>query len=234
MFDIITNAMSGNFNLAEALSSVFATLLIIFTVLPLHEFAHAWSAYKLGDGTAKMMGRLTLNPMAHVDWIGAAMIMAFGFGWARPVPVNMRNFSNPKWGMALTSLAGPVSNLIAGFISRAIYHLLIFAFSSMLLPSGILLTVMQIVVYLFYFLSEINVGLAVFNLLPVPPLDGSRLLTAILPDRVYYKIMAYERYIMLGLMLLIFMGVFTLPLSLARNGIMFLFDLPFKLLIPNS
>jgi len=146
----------------------------------------------------------------------------------------MRNFSNPKWGMALTSLAGPVSNLIAGFISRAIYHLLIFAFSSMLLPSGILLTVMQIVVYLFYFLSEINVGLAVFNLLPVPPLDGSRLLTAILPDRVYYKIMAYERYIMLGLMLLIFMGVFTLPLSLARNGIMFLFDLPFKLLIPNS
>ena len=226
--------MSGNFNLAEALSYVFATLLIIFTVLPLHEFAHAWSAYKLGDGTAKMMGRLTLNPMAHVDWIGAAMIMAFGFGWARPVPVNMRNFSNPKWGMALTSLAGPVSNLIAGFISRAIYHLLIFAFSSMLLPSGILLTVMQIVVYLFYFLSEINVGLAVFNLLPVPPLDGSRLLTAILPDRVYYKIMAYERYIMLGLMLLIFMGVFTLPLSLARNGIMFLFDLPFKLLIPNS
>ena len=126
MFDIITDAMNGNFNVVEALSFVFASCLIIFAVLPMHEFAHAWSAYKLGDGTAKMMGRLSINPMVHIDWFGASMIMLFGFGWARPVPVNMRNFNNPKWGMALTSLAGPVSNLIAGFISRAIYHLLIF------------------------------------------------------------------------------------------------------------
>ena len=233
MFDIITDAMNGNFNVVHALSYVFATLLIIFAVLPLHEFAHAWSAYKLGDGTAKMMGRLTVNPMAHIDWFGAAMIMAFGFGWARPVPVNMRNFKSPKWGMALTSLAGPVSNLIAGFISRAIYHLLVFVFSTMFLPSGILLTVMQIVVYLFYFLSEINVGLAVFNLLPVPPLDGSRILTAILPDNVYYKIMQYERIIMMVLMLLIFTGVFTVPLSLLRNAITNLMDLPFNILLPN-
>lgn len=230
MFDIITNAMSGNFNLAEALSYVFATLLIIFTVLPLHEFAHAWSAYKLGDGTAKMMGRLSLNPMVHIDWFGAAMIMAFGFGWARPVPVNMRNFSSPKWGMALTSLAGPLSNLIAGFISRTVYHLLILLFSTVALPSGTLLTVMQIVVYLFYFLSEINVGLAVFNLLPVPPLDGSRILTAILPDQVYYKIMQYERIIMIVLMVLLFTGVFTLPLSLLRDAITGLMDLPFRFL----
>ena len=117
---------TGTFDVLSAVAYVLSALLVIFLVTPLHECAHAFAAYKLGDPTAKNMGRLSLNPFRHIDWIGAALIMAVGFGWANPVPVNMRNFRNPKGGMALTALAGPVSNLLAATISLFFSNLVFF------------------------------------------------------------------------------------------------------------
>ena len=227
MFGLISLVLNGDF--LQAIGYIFSSAVVIFLLLPVHEAAHAFTAHKLGDNTAKYMGRLTLNPMRHIDWLGAAMIMLVGFGWAKPVPVDSRNFRNPKSGMAVTALAGPVSNLIMGFLALIILNAL------ELVPyrnlSGAAAVVFLLLCYLFQFIASISIGLAVFNLIPVPPLDGSRLLTALLPDRIYYKIMAYERYIMLLLMLLLVTGALSRPLNYLTaylfNALDFLAGLPF-------
>ncbi|MDR0992526.1 MAG: site-2 protease family protein [Ruminococcus sp.] len=147
--------------------------------LPMHEFAHALAAYKLGDDTAKQMGRLTLNPLKHLDLLGAALMVFTGFGWAKPVPINPNNFRNRKTGFALSALAGPVSNLILAYLAIVILRLL------SLNPNSL-------VGLFFYYLAILNIGLGVFNLIPVPPLDGSRIFSLILPEKQYFKIMKYE------------------------------------------
>ena len=221
IFDLIRNGMS-----IELLINLCVRVFIIFCVLPIHEFAHGYIAYKLGDDTARLKGRLTMNPLAHVDPFGALMVLLVGFGYAKPVPVNIGKFKRGKRKqyMALTALAGPVSNIIMATIFTFFYCMIYYKFLH--LGEGI--------VYVALFLSvaaQINISLAVFNLLPIPPLDGSRILNAVLPDRLYYKLMQYERYIVLVIFALIFLDVLDGPIALLsgiiESLIMRLCEIPF-------
>lgn len=182
-----------------AIISILSRCFVVFCCLPIYEFAHCLVAHWLGDDTAKNRGRLTLNPFAHLNPIGTVMIFLFGIGYGNPAPINPNNFKKPKQGMALTALAGPCSNLILSFISVWGFYIIGYFFSGNELGRAF--------AYFFLFAAQINTMLAVFNLLPIPPLDGSRVLGALLPDKAYYKFMMYERYIMIGLMLLLFTGV---------------------------
>ena len=177
----------------------------IFLCLTVHETCHGLAALALGDPTAKSMHRLSLNPLRHIDWIGLLMMFVAGFGWAKPVPVDMRYFKKPKQGMALTALAGPVSNfvlaLLALLCARLVYHqygaLWDFIFD-------LLLTT-----------AYLSVGLGLFNLIPISPLDGSKVLFAFLPDSAYEKLMRYEKYGMIALLILVWLGVGDNVLSTA-------------------
>lgn len=172
----------------------------VFLCLTVHETCHGLAAYTLGDPTAKAMHRLSLNPLRHIDWFGLAMMVVAGFGWAKPVPVNPHYFRKPKQGMAITALAGPVSNfllaLLAVGLSRLIY---------LYAPYS---TFWQILFdFLLYTLAPLSVGLGLFNLIPIPPLDGSKVLAVVLPDSAYGVLMHYERYGMVVLLALSWLGV---------------------------
>ena len=198
----------SNFNLADFLITVCAVIL----ALSVHELCHGLVAYKLGDPTAKNAGRLTLNPLAHLDPLGLVCMVLFRFGWAKPVPIDMRYFRHPRRDMAIVAAAGPVSNLIFGTLCVFCYYLLV-----LYAPATAFLSAMAT---FFATLTVLNVGFAVFNLLPVPPLDGSRVVGLFLPQKWYWKIMQYERYIQVVVMLLLYLGVLTLPLAYARQFVM--------------
>lgn len=184
---------------------ILSTCFVVFCCGPIHEFAHAFAAYKCGDDTAKMQGRLTINPFAHLDFIGTLMIFFFGIGYAKPVPVNPARLKHPRRDMALVSLAGPTSNLLMALVAVWLRYIL--------LAIGQGNIVFNSLAYFFYLAAEINIMLCVFNFLPIPPLDGSKIFSAILPDKIYFKIMSYDRYIMIGVMILLFTGLLTRPIS---------------------
>lgn len=210
--------LSGDFDIFDLIIYVSSIAFVVFCATPLHEFAHALIAVKLGDDTPRLRGRLTINPMAHIDKRGALMIFLFGFGYAKPVEVRMRKFKKPKRDMALVALAGPLCNLLQSLVLLFIYNALYYFGSS---SENIMMTYMGM---FFFYAAVINVNLAVFNLLPIPPLDGSRLATALLPAKYYYKIMQYERYIMIGLFVLLFTGILSTPLSLLSGAVISLLN----------
>ena len=219
---MLRSILSGELGLMDAVVYIISSLMVIFLTMPIHEWAHGFAAVKLGDDTPRWQGRLSLNPFAHLDYFGALCIFLFDFGWAKPVQVNGRNLRNPKRDMALVALAGPLANIVLAFIFLLLFYLVQFV---------LVKTTFTYIGLIFFYIAYMNIRLAVFNLIPIPPLDGSRLLSALLPYKQYYALMRYERYIFWGLLALLCLGILDIPLSYLSNavlsGLSFVAKLPF-------
>lgn len=193
----------NNMNIVEMLLCIPAALI----ALTVHEYCHGYVAYRLGDPTARSLGRLSLNPLKHLDPIGAVLMIVCGFGYAKPVPINPRYFKNPRKGMALTAAAGPLANLLLAFLGALLYQLTL-----LLLPiagTEFLLRFVLILASFFATFHYLNLSLCVFNLIPLPPLDGSRIFYIFLPPKLYFRVMKYERIIMIVLLIALGLGAFS-------------------------
>lgn len=195
-----------------SITELLQNFIVLFTAITIHEYAHGLIAYKLGDPTAKSMGRLTLNPLAHLDPLGALMMVFCRFGWAKPVPVNPYYFNDPKKGMVLVSFAGPAANLLLAFVVATVYP-----FLWTLMPS-----VFGITTFLggvFFACISVNISFAVFNLMPFPPLDGSKILFSVIPNDTYNKLLTYERYGTVILLIMSFTGILGRILGIVINPV---------------
>ena len=182
--------------------------IVVLIAIPFHESAHALASHLLGDDTAVRAGRLSLNPMRHFDPLGALCMLVGGVGWAKPVGINAANFRNPKVGMAVSAAAGPASNLLLAWLSMVLYRVGYWAGWQQTLP---------VVMMFLYYMIVMNLSLAAFNLMPLPPFDGSRVVLLFLPQRLYFRVMQYERYIMLAMLFLTFTGLLDRPLAAVVN-----------------
>ena len=214
-------------DLKDAIIQLLLSLPIIILALTVHETAHGYAAYRCGDPTAYNLGRLTLNPIKHLDPIGFLAMLIFGYGWAKPVPVNTRYFRNPKRDMAITAAAGPLSNLLMAIVSavlcgvlRAWYVYLVYTSPQ----NDFALTCVFVTMTLFELGALYNFLFMAFNLIPVPPFDGSRVFYFVLPDKYYFSVMRYERVIMMVTLVLLFTGALDVPLAFLRGNIVKLFD----------
>ncbi len=205
-----------NGNIQSFLITFLLSLPIVLLALSLHETAHGYVASRLGDPTARSLGRLTLNPAKHIDPIGFICMALLGFGWAKPVPVNTRYFKKPKRDMALTAAAGPISNILLAFVFAILLRVEV-ELGPRFVSSQL---TYNIYMWLYIFLElgvRLNITLAVFNLIPIPPFDGSRIFLTLLPSDLYFKVMKYERYLYFALLALLFFGVLDRPIDYVTN-----------------
>ena len=196
----------------EQLIQILLMIPVMLISLSVHEYAHARIAYARGDATARNLGRLTVNPLKHIDPIGALCMILFRFGWAKPVPVNSRNLRNPQRDMALVAVAGPISNLLMAFLGAFLYTLFFHVLMNNLFffaENEFFFKLFDMLLTFLYLFHIANITLAIFNLIPIPPLDGSRILTMFLPPKYYWKLQEYEQYLGIALMLLVLLGSFT-------------------------
>lgn len=205
----------------EMLMTYFIRLLVLFTAMPVHECAHGFVADRLGDDTPRSQGRLTLNPFAHLDLTGSLLLLFAGFGWAKPVEVDMRNFKHPRRDMALSSLAGPVSNVLIALLGMVVYKVLVFG----VIPATRFSSSMESLADILISVIFINVSLAVFNFLPVPPLDGSKIIGAALPAKLYWGMLRYQRQISMALMLLLIFNVLDKPIMYLSRRLVYFLDI---------
>ena len=198
-------------------SLIDIVIVVIAAVLSItvHETSHGLMAWKLGDPTAKNAGRLTLNPLKHIDPVGLVLLAVAKFGWAKPVPIDAGYFKNPKKGMALTALAGPVSNVLLAWTALLFRSILIFV----LIKNGTN-ALLEYLLTLLAYIAVISSGLAVFNLFPIPPLDGSKVLFSVLPLKAWVTLMRYERYGMILMTVLLLTGILDTPLNFLRSGLL--------------
>lgn len=205
----------------QILYTFLALAIVLFTGIPFHEFAHGWTAERFGDRTARLSGRLTVNPFAHFDLFGTLMLFLVGVGFAKPVPINPNNFrGNKKVGIAVTALAGPLSNLIIAFLFVVLGRLV----NLLYLLIGGDLAFYYIFIQVLFLAAQVNVGLAIFNLIPLPPLDGWRILGLVLPAKWQFFAMKYQYYIVLLLFVLLATDILSTPLGIAQQWVLNLFS----------